>query len=171
MTTEITRMPPRAERQARLMRLVNPPMRLVLSLPFPTPLSGRLMLVTHVGRRTGRTYHQPVSYVRDGGVLLTPGGGRWTRNLRDGESVPLRLRGRRRAGRPELVSDGNEVEQLLRRMLAANPRLGRFIPFVGSDGTIDDTALSTAVDHGFRIVRWRLDDNAAHHQGARRGAA
>jgi len=56
-------------------------------------------------------------------------------------------------------------------MLAANPRLGRFIPFVGSDGTIDDTALSTAVDHGFRIVRWRLDDNAAHDQGARRGAA
>ena len=161
MTTETTQMPPRAERQARLMRLVNPPMRLLLSLPFPTPLSGRLMLATHVGRRTGRTYRQPVSYVRDGEVLLTPGGGRWTRNLSDGEPVPLRLRGRRRVGRPELVSDRHEVELLLRRMLVANPRLGRFIPFVGRDGTVDATALSTAVDHGFRIVRWRLDEKRA----------
>jgi deazaflavin-dependent oxidoreductase (nitroreductase family) len=160
MTTETTRMPSRADRQARLMRLVNPPMRLLLSLPFPTPLSGRLMLVTHVGRRTGRIYRQPVSYVRDGDVLLTPGGGRWTRNLRAGQPVLLRLRGRRRAGRPELVGDRQEVEQLLRRMLEANPQLGRFIPFIGRDGTIDDTALSAAVDHGFRIVRWRLDEEA-----------
>src|SRR6516165_5794121 len=156
-----TTTPGRMQRRARIFKLVNRPMRWVLGLPVPTPLSRRLMVVTHVGRRTGRTYRQPVSYVRDGEVLLTPGGGRWTRNLSDGEPVPVRLRGRRRVGRPELVSDRHEVELLLRRMLVVNPGLGRFIPFVGRDGTVDATALSTAVDHGFRIVRWRLDEKRA----------
>src|SRR6476619_3403263 len=112
MTTNTTEMQSRGRRQARLMRLVNPPMRMLLSLPFATPLSGRLMLVTHVGRRTSRVYRQPVSYVRDGDVLLSPGGGQWTRNLRDGEPVPLRLRGRPRVGRPQLVGDRQEVEHL-----------------------------------------------------------
>ncbi|HKA02675.1 MAG TPA: hypothetical protein VKD67_00050, partial [Acidimicrobiales bacterium] len=99
--------------------------------------------------------------VRDGEVLLTPGGGRWTRNLRDGEPVELRLAARRRRGRPELVRDTAEVERLLRRMLEANPRLTRFVPFIGNDGTIDATALANAVQRGFCIVRWHLDDGVA----------
>lgn len=64
--------PARRRRQARLMRLVNIPMRALLQLPLPTPLGSRLMLVTITGRRTGRRYCQPVSYVRDGDTLLTP---------------------------------------------------------------------------------------------------
>jgi deazaflavin-dependent oxidoreductase (nitroreductase family) len=159
--TDTTAVPSRLERQARVMKMVNRPMRLVLALPFRTPLSSKLMLVSHVGRRTGRHYRQPVSYVRDGDVLLTPGGGRWTRNLRDGEPVELRLAGRRRRGRPELVHDPAEVERLLRHMFEANPRLARFVPFVGNDGTIDTAALANAVQHGFCIVRWHLDEGVA----------
>jgi hypothetical protein len=161
-TTDTTTTPARLERQARVMRMVNRPMRLVLSLPFRTPLSSRLMLVSHVGRQTGRTYRQPVSYVRDGDVLLTPGGGRWTRNLRDGEPVELRLGGQRRTGRPDLVRDRDEVGSLLGRMLHANPGLARFVPFIGPDGTIDDTALANAVHRGFCVVRWHLEDGGRH---------
>ena len=147
----------RAKRQARFMRLVNVPMRQVLRLPFRTPLSGNLMLVSHTGRVTGRSYRQPVSYVPDGGVLLTPGGGRWTRNLRAGEPVELRLRGRRVVARPELVRDPDEVGRLLRRMLAHNPRLTSFVPFVKRDGTIDGDKLASALRYGFCIVRWHLE--------------
>src|ERR687883_150917 len=106
-----TRAPGRMERQARMMKVANVPMRAALRLPFRTPLSGALMLVSHTGRVTSRTYHQPVSYVRDGDLLLTPGGGRWTRNLRDGEPVDLRLAGRRVVARPELERDPERVEQ------------------------------------------------------------
>jgi deazaflavin-dependent oxidoreductase (nitroreductase family) len=136
-------------------------MRLFLAAPFRTPLSSQLMLVDHTGRRTGRTYHQPVSYVRDGDTLLTPGGGRWTRNLRDGEPVELRVAGRRRIAHPELVRDLPEMERLLRLMLAANPRLARFIPFIGQRGSIEPGALATAVDRGFRVVRWHLDEGSS----------
>jgi hypothetical protein len=65
--------------QAKVMRVINIPMRRVLGLPIATPLSGRLMLVYLTGRRTGRSYRQPVSYVRQGQTLLTPGGGNWKR--------------------------------------------------------------------------------------------
>ena len=84
-------------RRARIMRAVNVPMRAALSLPFATPLSGNLMLISYTGRKSGKAYRQPVSYVRDGDVLLTPGGGRWTLNLADGWPARIRLRGPRRA--------------------------------------------------------------------------
>jgi hypothetical protein len=147
----------RMERRAKVMKVVNRPMRRVLRLPFPTPLSRRLMVVTHVGRRTGRTYQQPVSYVRDCDALLTPGGGRWTRNLNDGEAIELSVAGRRVTARPELVRNPDEVAGLLGKMLEGNPRLTSFVPFVGRDGSIDRDDLVSAVDHGFCVVRWHLD--------------
>jgi hypothetical protein len=58
--------------QARMMGIVNVPMRWVLALRFATPLGNRLMLVYLTGRKTRRSYRQPVSYVRYGGDLLTP---------------------------------------------------------------------------------------------------
>jgi hypothetical protein len=73
--------------QARGMVVVNVLMRVLLGLPFrhrsasdtaqlPTPLSGRLMLISYRGRRTGKLHRQPVSYVQQDHLLLTPGGGK-----------------------------------------------------------------------------------------------
>jgi endonuclease YncB( thermonuclease family) len=87
-------------RRARIMRAVNVPMRALLGLPVATPLSRNLMLISYTGRKTGKPYRQPVSYVRDGDTLLTPGGGRWTRNLGEGRPVRIRLRGRDRRQEP-----------------------------------------------------------------------
>ncbi len=144
-------------RRTRIMRAVNVPMRAALSLPFATPLSGNLMLISHIGRKTGKQYRQPVSYVRDGAVLLTPGGGRWTRNLVSGRPVRIRLRGRAAAARPELVADPVEVERLLGVIAQKNPRAARFIPMPRRpDGRLDPDALAAALRHGFRVVRWHL---------------
>lgn len=157
--------PPRPARrrlQARAFRIINVPMRLVLGLPFPTPPGRRLMLVHHTGRISGRHYRQPVSYVRDGDCLLTPGGGRWTENLRDGAPVRIRLRGRDLTARPELVGDPGPVEELLARMARANPALRRFVPIPsGPDGRLDPAALDAAIRYGFRIVRWHLAEGTA----------
>jgi deazaflavin-dependent oxidoreductase (nitroreductase family) len=141
------------------MKVVNVPMRLVLGLPFATPLSRRLMLVFYTGRKTGKAYRQPVSYVRQGETLLTPGGGRWKLNLREGQPVRIRLRGRDVLARAELVRDLDEVERLLGVMTAANPRVRAFVGIPhGPDGRLDRTRLETAVRYGFRIVRWQLDE-------------
>jgi hypothetical protein len=113
--------------QARIMGLINVPMRVILGLPFPTPLSGRLMLISYTGCKTGRTYRQPVSYVVQGETLLTPGGGKWKWNLRDGQPVRIRLRGRDVLARPELIQDPDEIERLLAVMTAANPTVSAFV--------------------------------------------
>src|SRR6185437_12775198 len=89
--TDMTANEAAMRRRARIMRAVNVPMRAVLSLPFATPLSSNLMLVSYTGRKTGKAYRQPVSYVHDGKVLLTPGGGRWTLNLAGGRPITIRL--------------------------------------------------------------------------------
>jgi len=144
-------------RRARMMRAVNVPMRAVLSLPVPTPLSGNLMLLSYTGRKSGKAYRQPVSYVRDGQVLLTPGGGRWTLNLAGGRPVRIRLRGRDVAARAELVTDPAEVERLLEVIAAGNPRAARFVPIPRrADGRLDPDVLDAAIKHGFCIVRWHL---------------
>ena len=112
-------------RRARTMRAVNVPMRAVLGLPFPTPLSANLMLISYTGRKSGKAYRQPVSYARDGETLLTPGGGRWTLNLAGGRPVRIRLRGRDLLATGELVTDAAEVEQLLGVITRENPRAAR----------------------------------------------
>ena len=147
--------PRRAKIQARAMRVVNVPMRVILGLPFRTPLSGRLMLLRYVGRKTGTHYRQPVSYVRDGDVLLTPGGGRWTLSLATGAAVSARLAGRDVQLRPELVHDPDEVERLLDVMARHNPAIKRFVPLPrNADGRIVPDALRAAIEHGFCVVRW-----------------
>ena len=144
-------------RRARIMRAVNVPMRAVLGLPFPTPLSANLMLVSYTGRKSGKAYRQPVSYARDGDTLLTPGGGRWTLNLAGGRPVRIRLRGRDVPARADLVTDAAEVERLMGVIATKNPAAGRFIPIPRlPDGRLDPDALDAALRHGFSIVRWNL---------------
>lgn len=152
--------PMRPERLARLMRWLNIPMRVLLGLPFPTPLSDRLMLLTYEGRKTGRPYRIPVSYVREDDVMLTPGGGRWTSNLRDGGPITVRLRGRDVSLIPELVRTPKDVDALLHRMLERNSRLATFVPFIEPDGAIEPAKLETALQYGFCVVRWHQ-----HHAG------
>jgi len=147
--------PPRRQLQARVFRVINVPMRTVLGLPVATPLGRNLMLAFVVGRKTGKTYRQPVSYVRDGETLLTPGGGRWKLNLSSDVPVRLRVRGQDVLATPELVDDVDEIDKLLTVMVAGNPRAAAFIGISRSpDGSFDRTGLERAVRSGFRIVRW-----------------
>jgi hypothetical protein len=151
----MTDRPARMRRQARLMRALNVPMRRILALPFSTPLSKRLMLLYLTGRRSGRSYRQPVSYVKVGDSLLTPGGGNWKLNLEPGRPERIRLDGRDISARPELLDDIDEIDDALMTMTVANPRTARFIPIARrDDGHFDRNGLIKAVAHGFRIVRW-----------------
>lgn len=145
--------------QAKVMRVINIPMRRILRLPFPTPLGNRLMLVYLTGRRSGKQYRQPVSYVRQDATLLTPGGGKWKLNLREGQPVRIRVRGRDLCARPEIIRDPDTVEPLLDTMIAANPMVGRFVAIPrNADSRLDPERLAIAIKYGFAIVRWHLDE-------------
>jgi hypothetical protein len=143
--------------QARIMSILNVFMRPILRLPFATPLTKRIMLVSFTGRKTGKAYQQPVSYVQQDDTLLTPGGGKWKLNLREDQPVRIRLRARDVLARPEFVRDPDEVERLIGVMTAANPTVGSFVGIPkGVDGRLDRSRLETAMKYGFMIVRWHL---------------
>lgn len=56
------------------------------------------MLLTFIGRKTGREYTTPVGYwVRDGNLIVTTQSP-WWRNLIGGQPVAVHLRGTRRRG-------------------------------------------------------------------------
>ncbi|HUY49319.1 MAG TPA: nitroreductase/quinone reductase family protein [Streptosporangiaceae bacterium] len=162
-------MPPTAQNrplsrrlQADFMRVLNVPMRRVLGLPFATPLSGRLMLLYLTGRKTGKSYHQPVSYVRQGTTLLTPGGGKWKLNLVEGQPVRIHLAGQDRLFRPEVIRDPDQVEELLKLMTDANPAASKFVGIPRNpDGSFDRERLENALRYGFAIVRWHPVEPAA----------
>jgi hypothetical protein len=143
--------------RARFMSVINVPMRFLLRLPFATPLSGRLMLISFTGRKTSKSYEQPVSYTRDGDTLLTPGGGKWKLNLREGQFIQVRLRGRSVLARPEFIKGVDDVERLLLKMMASNPGVTAFVPVKGPDGEIDRGKVEAAVRYGFSIIRWHFD--------------
>jgi deazaflavin-dependent oxidoreductase (nitroreductase family) len=155
--TEQTQRPYDKPGTQRLMRLINVPMRMALRLPFPTPLNKQLMLLAFTGRKSGRAYKQPVSYIPDDGTLLTPGGGKWKLNLREDTSITVWLRGHKVMARPEFVRDADEVERLLKKMAAANPRVASFVPVIESDGEVDQDKLENAIHHGFCVIRWHLE--------------
>lgn len=144
-------------RRTRMMRIINVPMRRLLRLPFPTPINRRLMLLYFTGRKTGRAYRQPVSYVPDGDTLLSPGGGNWKLNLREDQPIRVCLRGRDVRAWPQLIRDPGEVERLLEKMAAVNPRVTSFVPVFGPGRKIDRARLAGAIAYGFCIIRWHLD--------------
>jgi hypothetical protein len=152
----VTAKPPLRRRiQVRVFRVVNVPMRLMLGLPFATPLGGSLMLAEIRGRKTGKLYRQPISYVRDGDALLTPGGGKWKLNLKPEVPVRIRLRGQDIMAAPELVSEPAEIDMLLTTITTANPRAAAYIGIArDADGHFDRAGLEQAIQYGFRVVRW-----------------
>ncbi|MGH9120339.1 MAG: nitroreductase/quinone reductase family protein [Acidimicrobiales bacterium] len=158
----VERRPLKARILPKVFRALNVPIRNVLALPVPTPMGKRLMLLHLTGRKTGKHYRQPVSYVRLGpALLITPGGGKWKLNLVPGRAVRIRLRGKDVLAVPELVRDPAEVEQLLETMCASNPMIKRFVPIPrDAAGHLDPDRLALALKHGFAVVRWQLDDVA-----------
>jgi hypothetical protein len=72
--------------------LLNPVAKLILSSPLHGVMSRRLMLITFTGRRSGKRFTTPISYVQDGDALLFGVGGPWWKNLRDGARAQPRTR-------------------------------------------------------------------------------
>lgn len=100
---------PRTQTQS-VQGVANAIVRGVLRTPLLSRLAGgRLVTLYVVGRKSGRRYTLPVAYTRHEGRLLigTPFG--WGRNLRTGEPVEIRLKGRLRQADVEVFKDERDV--------------------------------------------------------------
>ena len=106
-----------------IIRLLNPLVAGVLNSPLHPLLSKDMMLLTFTGRRTGKSYTTPVSYVRDGEVVRCFTHARWARTLRGGAEVTVLVRGDHRSGRADVVTgDVDRVGRALEDFLTRVPR-------------------------------------------------
>jgi hypothetical protein len=109
-------------------------MRALLRSPFHGVASRNLCLLRYAGRRSGRRYETPLSYVRDGGrvLLLSSRDTRWWTNFvpasNEAEPAPdpeveVLVEGRRLRGRARtLHHDRTRLRDDLRTFLTALPR-------------------------------------------------
>ncbi len=142
----------------RAMRYFNPVARFLLATPLHSLMSGRLMLLRFTGRKTGRSYTTPVSYVRAEDSLLVPGGGAWSKNLERGARAEVCLRGVWSGVTPEVIDEPTAMAELMQRMLVENPAIAVFTGIkAGPDGRPDAVALERERRRGFVVVRLRLD--------------
>ena len=109
---------------------LNPLIGALLRSPLHPLLSPGLLLLTITGRKTRRRYSIPVGYQRDGDDLFVMVSEarhkQWWRNYYEPALVSVRLRGRERTGRAELVAPGSDgFRALAESTLARVPAMRR----------------------------------------------
>lgn len=136
-------------------RAANAVVRGLLRVPGVSRLVGRRLVTLYVvGRSTGRQYTIPVAYEPDGDSLLVGTPFAWARNLRTGDALDVRLRGRRRRCDVEVFTDEAEVVAAYTRMARANPAFASFNSVRrGADGEPDPQDVTAAWRGGARVIR------------------
>jgi hypothetical protein len=118
--------------------VVNPLVRALLRSPLHRLLDRSLLLLTYTGRVSGRRHTLPVMYAEAQRGLVAfaaePERKRWWRNLRGGEAVTVRLRGRELDGYACLVEEPAEVARGLAVYLARYPRAAKALAVRLVDG-------------------------------------
>ena len=126
--------------QTLLYEALNVPMRLLLRSPLHGVASRNLCILSYTGRRSGRRYATPLSYVREDGrvLLLSSRDTRWWTSFTPGPGVPAPVEvlaaGERLRGRAHTIQhDRERLRGAVRRFLTALPR-DAMVYGVGLDG-------------------------------------
>jgi deazaflavin-dependent oxidoreductase (nitroreductase family) len=79
-------------------RVTNPFVRFILRSPLHSMLSGRLILITYTGEKSGMKHTLPVQYAKSDGELIVVAGyhqhKKWWRNLRQQSMIKVCYRGK-----------------------------------------------------------------------------
>ena len=130
----------------RVIRLINPLMTLLLRSGLHAWVSRDILLLTFTGRKTGKSYTTPLSYIRKGAAVYCFTGSPWWKNLREPVSVELLLQGTVMTGTAvATANDPEAVVEPLRQFLIRVPRDARFYGIeLDSDGRPDPHELERA---------------------------
>ncbi len=103
---------PRPPRPARI--LANTIATTILRSPWHRLRSGRLLLLTFTGRKSGKEFTTPLRYVQEDEILRLIVVYPWWRNLVEKPKVRVLLRGQMRSGTAEVLpeKDGEVVVKI-----------------------------------------------------------
>ncbi|HEU5266355.1 MAG TPA: hypothetical protein VFU35_06625 [Jatrophihabitans sp.] len=117
----------------------------------------RLITIYVVGRKTGKRYAVPTAYTRRGDTLLIGTPFRWARNLRTGESVEIRLRGKRRTADVTVIADQDGVVERYAVIARDNHQFARFNKIeLDPAGNPNRADLLRAWSAGARAIEFRV---------------
>jgi deazaflavin-dependent oxidoreductase (nitroreductase family) len=111
-------------------------------------ISKSVVLISYRGRKSGMEYTTPVNYIEaQEGVLLTTSFKErvWWRNLRGGQEVTVRLRGKDLPARVEVLEEDYDVRLGLAELVQVAPQYRRFLNItLGDDGQPISSSLEDA---------------------------
>ena len=144
-----------AVRTMRAQGLVNLVVRGLLRTPGLNRVIGSRLITLYVaGRKSGRRYTVPVSYLAQGDDLLIGTSSGWARNLRAGEPVAFRFKGKIRLADVQTLTAEPNVVTAYAHMAAANPAFARFSRVhVDRDGNASHRDLHLAWAAGARAIK------------------
>ena len=140
-----------------MQKLYNPAVIWLLRSPLHGLMSGSTMLITYTGRRSGKEYTTPISYMRDGEELLAVGAREhsWWKNLRGGAPVTIRVLGRDLRGIGEAF-EGEAAEGGLLAVLRTVPAYRRYWKVeLDADGSPNDPDALRRVAEGNALISIR----------------
>ena len=121
-------------------------------------VGGRIMVIQHRGRRSGKEYLTPVNYALvHGEIYCTAGFGPrtdWYRNIMADPSIRLWLPQGWRVARAKDVSDSPERITLLREVIIASGFAG---PLLGVDQRKYSDEQLAAISQDYRLVHFELE--------------
>jgi deazaflavin-dependent oxidoreductase (nitroreductase family) len=121
----------------RVLRRLKPLVVALLASPLHGALSRDILLLRWTGRKTGKGYTLPISYVELNGRLYLctrPEGSGWWRNVRAAREVEIRLRGETMTATATVLEpEASEALDGLRAFLTRNPGTGRLLYHVATD--------------------------------------
>jgi F420H(2)-dependent quinone reductase len=129
---------------ARRRRVMNALPTIVLRSPLHPLMSSRYLVLTFTGRATGREYSTPVAYVWQGERLVISTDSPWWRNVSDGRSVTMLLRGRTYPGLAARIHDPDQAAAGLRLLVDRIPGHAT-ADLDRARGAVDDAEIARAV--------------------------
>ena len=114
--------------------------------------SDTLMVLSFIGRRSGKRYRFPIGYMQQGSTLISYSPFSWWRSLRDGAPVTVTLRGRALEGRAEAITDSAIVEAGMLVYLRHNPGDARYFDVkIGPGGEPDAADVARAAQRNVQV--------------------
>lgn len=107
----------------------NPIMIWLLKSPLHGMISKSVMLVTVIGRKSGRSISTPTNYIRDENTLwvISWRERTWWRNLRRGAYVRVLLAGRGAEGHGQVIEEEKAVAQSLQDYYRKVPQYAKYV--------------------------------------------
>ncbi len=122
-------------------KLYNPFVTWLLRSPMHGLIDKYTVLITFTGRKSGKTYTFPISYMRDGDTLMmiSRREHNWWKNFRGGTEVTLYLQGHTLKARGEAFTDTEIVANKLLTFLRQFPGYQRLMHMkLAADGQPED---------------------------------